>query len=98
MYTAGNGTAYAIYITLFYLDGICLTLHTQDDLIHLRELNDLLKIQPVPEHFKHISFRLNIFDGIEFNENDTKGWQVRANMKWIKDCPLPTNEVFMRYE
>ena len=46
---------------------------------------------------KRKSLRLNVFKGISvpklYNKNN---WQVKKNIKWIKDCPLPKNEEFKR--
>jgi hypothetical protein len=41
--------------------------------------------------------RLNVFEGVTIPEDtDLSLWKVKEQMVWIKDCPLPQDEVFMR--
>ena len=45
------------------------------------------------------SLRLNIFKNVKLPNNlDLRYWNTKLNMEWIKDCPLPKNETFMRTE
>lgn len=41
------------------------------------------------------SLRLNIFKGIRVPKL-YNNWKIQKNMIWIKDCPLPKDEVFMK--
>jgi hypothetical protein len=46
-----------------------------------------------------LSLRLHIFEGIDISkldDIDLKNWKIKKNIKWIKNCPLPQDEVFMR--
>jgi hypothetical protein len=98
MYTAGiPGRPELLYQMLFYLDGLCYTIHTKEDIKDFTTLVYLMSIAPIPEHFKQLSLRLNIFKGIEVPNNLTKGWKVKKDMEWIKNCPLPDDEVLMKY-
>jgi hypothetical protein len=40
--------------------------------------------------------RLNVFKGVDLTGVDVTHWKVRTDIEWVKDCPLPEGEVFMR--
>jgi hypothetical protein len=77
---------------LAMVDGICLTLHKQVD-VEIWQRFDKFRRQ-FPQGPK--SLRLNIFKGVKTDGIDFKDWKVKDNMTWIRDCPLPNGEVFMR--
>jgi hypothetical protein len=100
MYTAKVDDLKAVFEVLCRLDGICLTLHDQGDVEPFLALN-----RAISEHSWLVSelaegkysLRLNVFAGVEIPEGtDLSFWKVKPGMKWIKDCPLPQDEVFMR--
>lgn len=81
-----------------YFDGVTLTLHTQEDADDFYLLDGRLKEMIARGHLytdKHM-LRLNVFKGITVKPSGI--WNVKYDMEWIKDCPLPEGEVFMRYE
>lgn len=97
IYTANPDT----YKILWKCDGITLTLHDQqsadeffDEYHHkFKETYNLIKYR------KNIilSLRLNIFKDIKIPEDiDLSIWNVKSDIEWIKDCPLPEDEIFMR--
>ena len=71
------------------LDGITVTLHDQKDVLpfwyFLLALNTDNK-----------SKQVNIFKGVDATHLFLWNWNVKNNIDWIEDCPLPQNEVFMR--
>lgn len=70
-----------------FLGGVTLTLHEQSDVAPFQAFN----------RYKLTgSLRLNVFDGIDLGDVDLSRWQVKQNIQWIEDCPLPVDEVFMR--
>ena len=72
------------------VDGVTLTLHTQGDVAGFYRLNEkLLTARLEPK-----SLRLNVFKGIKVDVPIY--WQVKWDIVWLKNCPLPSNEVFMR--
>ena len=74
------------------LDGVTLTLHEQSD-VTLAFL-EFLKWAP---RTGNKSLRLNIFAGVTLPENaDLRDWQVKKDIVWIPQCPLPINETFAR--
>lgn len=83
-----------VHKILNQVDGITLTLHEQSDIKEFIELNkQLLSLHWTAA----LSLRLNVFDGIEIPKNiDLSRWKVKDKIVWLKDCPLPTDEVFMR--
>jgi len=91
MYTAKVNDLQAILSTLFFLDGLTVTLHKQKDVKSFLKFNSIL-----PDSCKK-QLRLNIFEGIRISKIDLGKWIIKDNMKWIADCPLPDNEIFMRY-
>ena len=72
------------------LDGVTLTLHDQNDVTET--LYAFLAIAPRLQPAK--SLRLNVFEGVVVE--DVEGWQVKRNMVWLPQCPLPANETFCR--
>lgn len=90
MYTAKTDNTVSFIETLKYLDGVTLTLHTQEDVKTFKELQR--RLNPDPEK----SYRLNIFSDINMSGVNTQGWQVNDGLVWLENCPLPENEVFMR--
>lgn len=102
MYTA-NTSIYDIYDLFVLLDGITVTLHENSDVAPFLNFVNHISISPFKELEK--SLRLNIFKGVELFESldsgemtDLKRWQIKDNIEWIKHCPLPDNEVFMRLD
>lgn len=93
IYTAYREDPARLWRFLSLVDGITLTLHTKKDVAAFKELNDMV-IRYLPAGSK--SLRLNVFKGIELTGIDTSRWIVKKDMVWIKDCPLPENEEFMR--
>jgi hypothetical protein len=93
MYTALASKLSSIVVVLLYIDGITLTLHEQSDVESFVKFNDFA----IPrDWYKEKSLRLNIFKGVDIGDTDTSMWKVKRNMQWIRDCPLPKDEVFMR--
>ena len=76
-----------------WIDGLTLTLHNQDDVNGFENLNERLMVYK----FKY-SLRLNVFKGVDLSGIDLSLWKVKDNIEWIKDCLLPEDEVFMRFE
>ena len=98
IYTATNSLRTLRKIVPF-VRGITLTLHEQVDADILfedggKKLYDMLRW-----YRQCTSFRLNIFDGIKCNiKPEYNIWDIKQNIKWIENCPLPKNEIFMRLE
>jgi len=85
----------ALFVSLLenHLDGITLTLHTRKDVASFITLNNLIKSMP---SLAGKSLRLNVFRGINLGDTDLSQWKVKNEIQWIKECPLPSDEVFMR--
>ena len=92
LYTAKANPLSFLLGVLFYIDGICFTLHEQTDVPQFLVLNDELNYSRLDEK----SMRLNIFKGIDIGKNDISKWKVKRDIEWIENCPLPQDEVFMR--
>jgi len=91
MYTAKLDDISYLIRLLEDLDGLCVTLHEQEDVHVWQSFNHYL---PASQRSK--SLRLNVFDGIDLDGIDTTDWVVKEGIEWIADCPLPPGEVFMR--
>ena len=98
LYTAKVDDYVIVEYLLNYLNGITVTLHEQDDVHDLIKLSSYLKEFGTDLNDK--TLRLNIFEGIELPLENVdeieKMWQIKKDIKWIKNCPLPSNEVLMR--
>lgn len=67
-----------------YLDGVTVTLHEQADVPPFLALPKLRG-----------SLRVNVFKDVDVP--DVPGWTMKRDVEWIKDYPLPENEVFLRF-
>lgn len=82
--------------------GFTITLHTKQDAINLERL---LFFPLLRQHTLHrmISVRINVFRNIELSRDIKESlpkdgmWEIREGMRWKKNCPLPEDEVFLRY-
>lgn len=93
VYTAKCDDSAALIDVLKHVDGITLTLHTRKDAPIFRDFNEALKASGLTGK----SLRLNVFNGISIGDTDLTDWKVKSGIRWIKDCPLPTDEVFQQY-
>lgn len=81
---------------LLKVDGVTLTLHESKDFTSLAVLNQVLVY--LPDFTEKKSLRLNIFKEVEVpKDTDLSFWKVKSDIEWIENCPLPENEVFMRW-
>lgn len=82
----------------FTLDGLTLTLHTKEDVPKFKAFVEYCKAKDIPMQEWGCKLRLNIFAECEYIPSDeiASEWQIKNEMEWIKDCPLPTGEVLMR--
>lgn len=92
VYTADVDDLDAVFAVLDAVDGITLTLHEQSDVADFQTFDHCMVMKQISGK----SLRLNVFKGINLAEVDTRGWQVKNNIEWIPNCPLPSDETFMR--
>jgi len=105
LYTAKVDDLYAIRDILMHrrsegtgLNGLTVTIHEDKDRVSFNHFNFVLNsIRKQHGMFSKHTFRLNVFKGVKMNLLSTVGWTVKSNITWIKNCPLPDNEVFMRH-
>ena len=69
--------------------------HNNKDVYPFLAFNEYLSRHVV---FHNKSLRLNIFKGIPLLLYSNVNWKIKDNIEWMKDCPLPKDEVFMRLE
>jgi hypothetical protein len=80
-----------------YLDGLTLTLHDQSDVGHFMQLDGILELLRTVDWVKNKSLRLNVFKEVQMRTYRVSDmWEVKKDIVWIKNCPLPEDEVFMR--
>ena len=92
LYTAMTTEPYTLMSLLKYLDGLTITLHNQQDIIPFLCFNNILGMDLAEK-----SLRLNVFNEVNISDYQIPViWQIKENIEWIEDCPLPDNEVFMR--
>ena len=92
IYTAMVKDPDLMYELVNVVDGITLTIHEQEDAEQFFKLDEVLATEELADK----SLRLNIFDDVEMPKVFKTDWILKDNMKWVKDCPLPTDEVFMQ--
>ncbi len=94
LYTARTSDIQLFRSVLDLVDGVCVTLHDNYDAVTFKLLMEQSAMQTMK---KTKSLRLNAFRGIDVRRLDVSGWTVKRDMEWIKNCPLPEGEVFMRW-
>jgi organic radical activating enzyme len=78
-------------------DGVCVTLHEQADVTQF-------EVWALNARESHVmSKRLNVFKEVHLSEMMREkikkaGWIIKDEMEWIKDCPLPNDEEFVRWK
>ena len=94
LYTAKIDDIYLVKYLLRFLNGITVTLHDNND------ASDFLKLckNLFNNDIRDKSLRVNIFKNVNVREEQIPFyWKVKSNIEWIKNCPLPEGEVFMKY-
>ena len=94
VYTANVADVSRACDVLAAADGICVTLH------HAGDVSDWERFASAAYQAglaAHRSCRLNVFSGIELPSDMPPSWQVKSGIEWIEKCPLPEDEVFMRW-
>jgi hypothetical protein len=74
-------------------NGLTITLHTDQDVINFLQF-EYTRRRYWCDSSK--SLRLNVFERLTLLPAKIRDYKIKDNMRWIKDCPLPTDEVFMR--
>lgn len=91
VYTAKVDDLAEVLDLLTVVEGLTVTLHEQAD------VDPFLSLLAATRTWRHKSLRLNVFRGVQLPSNfDPGAWRVKADIVWIENCPLPTDEVFMR--
>lgn len=97
VYTAAVDRPGKIFKILEKADGITLTLHDKEDSDHFATLNNLMLFtNDCNGEFEGKSLRLNVFSGVDIRGQDMSLWQIKDNIEWIENCPLPEDEEFKR--
>ena len=102
LYTANTKEYDKLINIMSGINGVTVTLHDDedvDDFIKLiKEMKKISEINPFWLDGK--SLRLHIFKEVQIDiltEFDLKNWVIKRDIEWIKNCPLPQDEIFMRY-
>ena len=81
------------------IDGITVTIYDTNDVYSIDAIDSKLYCLLYHQQIESKSLRLNIFKDVDYsNAMFVSGWKIKDNIEWIKNCPLPKDEVFMRYE
>lgn len=91
VYTALPG--WELLHVLRLVDGITVTLHDQTDVPVFKKFSSL-----IVDSDRKKSLRLNVFEGVDIDTSGLPFWKVRKDIKWIRNCPLPDGEVFLKYD
>jgi len=97
LYTADLKTDPRLVVVLLedYLYGITVTLHEQNDVSYFLSFAEIVNRYFI-YHGK--SLRLNVFKGVVLpNKKAIKRWKIQKDMEWLNPCPIPKNEVFMKF-
>lgn len=89
VYTALYKNNLAELLTITYLvDGLTLTIHERSDVYPFMSFDNLLDLTRMPKR----KLRLNVFKQASDGKLVFPRWQIKDNIEWIEDCPLPENE------
>jgi len=91
LYTAKVDRLQSALAVLGIIDGICVTLHEQSDVEAFHKLENAI------DYSLGKSLRVNIFKGVKIFIDHLQ-WKVKSGIEWIKNCPLPKDEIFARVE
>ena len=92
LYTADTSNPLAlVQLATVWLEGLTVTLHGQEDVASFLVFDEALRAAR-----GYCSMRLNVFRGV--NVGDVSRWETKRDIEWIKDCPLPKGETFMRWQ
>jgi pyruvate-formate lyase-activating enzyme len=89
VYTAKTDDAEALVEILGIVDGLTVTLHSRKDVDPFNKFNELVNTEGK-------ALRINMFSTVSPGKVNSEGWKVKSGMRWLKNCPLPQDEVFMR--
>ncbi len=94
LYTAKVDNIPVALSVLLRINGMTVTLHEQKDLAPWVAFN-----AAISKNLKNgKKLRLNVFAEVDMSGIDTTGWVVQDNIVWIENCPLPEDEVFLRFK
>jgi hypothetical protein len=96
MYSAKMDDPDALIGIMRYIDGVCLTIHEYKDGCHFVDLDWRLRTNSAFK-MRDKSLRLNIFKEAGFELKYMNDWKIKYDMEWITNCPLPKDEVFMKW-
>ena len=98
LYTARVNSLMLFLNSLMLFNGITLTIHENSDIGDFNEIMEFVaERQFYIDFFLKKTMRLNVFNNVNFDElRYTEFWTIKKNIEWIKNCPLPKGEVFMR--
>ena len=94
LYTADTSHPLTLMTLLRGIEGVTVTLHEQEQVEDFEWL--LERMQGNYRALEGKSLRLNVFEGVDVEGLNLSRWKVKDHITWIKDCPLPSDEVFMR--
>ena len=77
---------------LYFLDGVTITLHNQDDVEKFQRLNEYLG----DWDRKNRSIRLNVFKGVDCGIINPTNLTIKKDVEWLDECHLPVNETLMK--
>lgn len=80
---------------LHLVDGFTYTIHSKGDIETFEKINTYMM-----ENNIETSAYLNVFEEAGFEPKyDISRWKrVKLHIEWIKNCPLPQQERFVKYE
>lgn len=97
VYTAMSTEPQPFFRILNECDGITLTLHTKKDVKSYNKLMSLIEPTGNKEKWNTSAMRLNVFHNVPLDGlKSLDFWNLKSDIHWIKNCPLPDGEVFMR--
>ena len=82
----------ALLTVLYLVDGLTLTIHETKDIIDFVRLDDILGVVNMPKK----KLRLNIFKQALICKLVSPRWDIKDNIEWIDNCPLPENETLFK--
>ena len=95
LYTADLTKPLELFMIMALIEGVIVTLHDKTDVPFFYDFDK--KFQAPAKMILNNRLRLNIFKEAGFVAAKPY-WDIKADMEWIQNCPLPAGEVLMKYK
>jgi len=92
VYTAKTKRASDLIDILYLVDGLTITLHEKYDIEPFFYFAGWVLAKNLTHKLLRVNIFKNVGDVIKLDD-----WSYKTNIEWIKNCPVPRNEILAKY-